>query len=337
MKTFALTLAVLVLANQPVRAEYAAPKLRVAAVDGAMLVHPPEALAYPVRGPMAAGALELVPGTLIEVTEGTASFESDLHARIIAPGGSMFRISTADPEGRRGLRVSGVPDAAPFSIEAAGAKLTLRGGRVAVYDGGRVEVESRGVFLAPGSVLSAGESLTVSIAGGGGGMTPGDKLSLNLPSERGFRAPQVAAAFEPPGGAFGPQAAAEPETARPPEAAPIGARPEAGAKAEAAPAPKRAARHKKASGAMLASKPVEFDAADSSLRNAVGAVPASPAVPRTLQTPDLALQAPLEPGVPSYHALRERWPFSRNQTLGAAAIACMALLVALEAAGWRPR
>ncbi len=291
MRTFALTLAVLFLTVPSTRAEDGAPRLRLSALEGRLLVHPPEALTYPLTGPVAPGGLEIAPGTIIEAVSGEASFESDLHARIVAPAGSMFRVSTAEPEGRRGLRVSGVPDAGPLTVEAAGAKLTLwAGGRVAVYDGGRIEVESAGVLLAPGSVLREGESITAALTPGRFSMVPGDSISLNLPLERGFKEPQVAAAA----------------------------------------APERPHRRRKAPGPVVARAPKEFEDKDAAMRDAVAAGPAAPMAPRALETPPLALEPMPEGGMPRYDALRERWPFSRDQTLGFAALACMALLAVIE-------
>ncbi|TBR17242.1 hypothetical protein EPO15_17325 [bacterium] len=183
MRLLVLALTVLVLSGGTSRAADGDSRLSVTSLDGVLLVFPPDAGPYPIEGPTAAGIHMLVPGSIVQVTAGRATFDSDLHARLFARSGSIFRFGVAEPSSRNGLRVSALSDAAPLDVQIGAAKLTLsRGGRVAVYDGGCVEVEGSAATLAPGHELRAGESMRVSMfRRPGGGLTPGDGLALNVP------------------------------------------------------------------------------------------------------------------------------------------------------------
>ena len=150
-------LAVLLGAAWPARAEYGAPRVRVAELDGEMRVLVAGSLAYTMRGPVTGDEFEFWPGTVIEVVAGRAVFESDVQARIIAPAGSMFRVSMAED---RGLRVTSIPGSLPVSVEVGDFALALwQGGVLAVHDGGRLEVENGGVYRVPGGLRGAGEEL----------------------------------------------------------------------------------------------------------------------------------------------------------------------------------
>lgn len=231
MKPLVLTLAALAFASGATRAAEYDMRLTVTRLDGAVLVHPPSGDPYSIVGPDAGGAFKLLPGSVIQVTEGSAVFDSELHARLFAPKGTVFTFSAADPEGRSGLRVRSLSEAAPLAMEIGRARLSLaNGGGVAVYDAGCVEVERPSVLLARGTELREGESLSVARYGRPGpGLTPRDTLTLDVPRRAPF-APSVARFSRP-------------ELERPLE---------------------------------LASNPFDFDPADVTLRNALGAEPGLP-------------------------------------------------------------
>lgn len=184
-----VVLAVLAVAA-PLRAEYGVPRLRIASLDGELRVTVRDSLTYALRGPVSSDELGFWPGTVIEVLSGEASFESDLHARIEAPAGALFRISVAEPDGRRGLRVTSLPGGMPVSVELGGRGFAVwRGGSLAVYDGGRVEVDNPEVYRLPGSLPGSGDSLAAALEETGISLTPGDAYALELPAERGFPEP----------------------------------------------------------------------------------------------------------------------------------------------------
>jgi hypothetical protein len=231
MKPLVLALAVLTSAAGTPRAADYDMRLTVTRLDGAVLVHPPAGDPYSIVGPDAGGAFKLLPGSVVQVTAGSAAFDSDLHAKLFAPQGAIFTFTVADPEGRSGLRVRALSETAPLAMEIGGARLSLsRGGGVAVYDAGCVQVERPSVLMDRGTVLREGESLQVALYGRPGpGLTPGDTLTLDVPRRASF-APSVARF-------------ARPEMERPLE---------------------------------LAANPFDFDPADVTLRNALGAEPGLP-------------------------------------------------------------
>lgn len=193
MKPLVLTLAVLASAAGTPRAAEHDMRLTVTSLDGAVLVHPPSGDPYSIVGPDAGGVFKLLPGSVIQVTEGSAVFDSELNARLFAPRGTLFTFSVADPEGRSGLRVRALSETAPLAMEIGTARLSLaHGGGVAVYDAGCVEVERPSVLLDRGTELREGESLSVALYGRPGpGLSPGDTLTLDVPRRRPF-APSVA-------------------------------------------------------------------------------------------------------------------------------------------------
>lgn len=231
MKPLVLTLAVLASAAGTPRAAEFDMRLTVTRLDGAVLVHPPSGDPYSIVGPDVGGAFKLLPGSVIQVTAGSAAFDSDLHAKLFASQGAIFTFTTADPDGRSGLRVRALSETAPLAMEIGGARLSLsRGGGVAVYDEGCLEVERPSVLLAKGAEFREGESLRVALYGRPGpGLTPGDTLTLDVPRRAPF-APSVARLTRP-------------ELERPLE---------------------------------LAANPFDFDPADVTLRNALGAEPGFP-------------------------------------------------------------
>lgn len=134
-------------------------------------------------------------GTVVEVVDGEAVYESDIHATVwAAAGGAFFYQGEGDM-----LRVASIPGKGLVEIAWAGTRLHLiDGGRVALREGGTVEVEAAGVGLADGSELSVGETLTVGLAGRrGGGLRPGDSLSLNVPEKSAFSLAAVEPVAEP--------------------------------------------------------------------------------------------------------------------------------------------
>lgn len=168
----------------PLRAEYGAPRVRVAQIEGEIRVRAADSVTYTMRGPVTGGELEFWPGTLVEVTSGWALFESDLRASVIAPARSMFLVSMAEG---RGLRVTSVPGTLPVTVRVGGFDFAVwRGGSLSVHDGGRVEVESDGVYRVPGGLAGEGEELAAALAENGDSLTPRDALALDLPRERGF-------------------------------------------------------------------------------------------------------------------------------------------------------
>lgn len=329
MKSLLLALAALTLTAGALRSAEDGPRLSVTGVDGEVWVRPPQAPAYPLRGPVVSGALTLIPGSIIEVSSGTAAFDSDLNAALFARAGTLFHFAEAEPQGRGGLRVWGLLGAAPLRLEIGGTRLDLwGGGRVAVYDGGFVEVEADEVALAQGSELREGESMRVStVARPGRGLTPGDLLSLNIPARRAVAALSAPALPERPEPA--PLEARAPEEERTTMVSePLPAPRLSLARVRPKPAEAPAAE------TLLARAPMEFDSGDATLRNAVGAAPAGPATPpgppaplapRVLETPPPAVEAAAEP-----YTWRERWQQRRTQVLGAAALALTALLLFIE-------
>lgn len=186
-----ILLAVLLSAACPARAEYGAPRLRIVALEGELRVRVKDSLAYSMRGPvtMSADELEFWPGTVVEVVSGRAVFESDVHARVIAPGGSMFRVSMAE---NRGLRVTSLPGTLPVTVRVGDLELAVwQGGSLSVHDGGRIDVENAGVYRVPGGLRGEGEDLAAMLAETGISLTEGDSLSLDLPRGRGFPARQA--------------------------------------------------------------------------------------------------------------------------------------------------
>ncbi|TBR20815.1 hypothetical protein EPO15_11965 [bacterium] len=163
----------------PVRADWGVPRLRVTELEGTMRVRVSDSLTNSLRGPVSADELEFWPGTVVEVTSGRAVFESDVHARVIAPAGSMFRVSAAEG---RGLRVTSLPGTLPVSVEVGDFALAVwQGGSLAVYDGGRVEVDNAGVYRVPGGLKGSGAELEEALAETGISLTPGDSLSVDVP------------------------------------------------------------------------------------------------------------------------------------------------------------
>lgn len=134
-------------------------------------------------------------GTVVEVVDGEAVYESDIHATVWASAGGAF---TYLSEGNR-LRIGSVPGKGPVQVDWAGTRLHLvDGGRVALIEGGIVEVESAGVGIAGGSELSAGERLTVAASGRPGmGLRPGDSMSLDVPEKRPFALASAEPVAEP--------------------------------------------------------------------------------------------------------------------------------------------
>lgn len=138
-------------------------------------------------------------GTTVEVVEGEAVYESDIHATVWASAGGAFSYETEDGL----IYVSAVRGKGPVEVDWAGARLRLiDGGRVALMEGGVIVVERAGVEFAAGSELAAGESLTVGIEGRSrAGLMPGDILSLNVPVKRPFMLaagePMAEPTFEP--------------------------------------------------------------------------------------------------------------------------------------------
>lgn len=174
----AVILAVLAVAC-PVRAEYGAARLRIAALEGEMRVRVGDSLAYTLKGPVTGDELEFWPGTVVEVVSGRAVFESDVRARVIAPAGSMFRVSMAEG---RGLRVTSLPGTLPVTVRVGDFELAVwQGGSLSVRDGGRIEVENAGVYRVPGGLRGEGEDLAAMLAETGIGLAPGDSLSLGPP------------------------------------------------------------------------------------------------------------------------------------------------------------
>lgn len=172
----AVILAVLAVAC-PVRAEYGAPRLRVAVLEGELRVRVGDSLAYTLKGPVTGDELEFWPGTVVEVVSGRALFESDVHARVIAPAGSMFRVSKAEG---RGLRVTSIPGTLPVTVRVGDFELAAwQGGSLSVRDGGRIDVENAGVYRVPGGLK--GEDLEAALAETGISLTPGDSVSVDLP------------------------------------------------------------------------------------------------------------------------------------------------------------
>lgn len=134
-------------------------------------------------------------GTTVEVVEGEAVYESDIHATVWAAAGGAFSYETE--EGL--IRVSAVRGKGPVQVGWGGARLRLvDGGRVTLMEGGTIVVERAGVELAAGSELTAGESMTVGINGRPGmGLQPGDMMSLNVPVKRSFSLAAVEPVAEP--------------------------------------------------------------------------------------------------------------------------------------------
>lgn len=184
-------LVALMAAACPVRAEYGAPRLRVAALAGEMRIRVADSLLYSMRGPATGDELEFWPGTVVEMVSGRAVFESDVPARLIAPAGSMFRVSMAEGGG---LRVASIPGTLPVTVRVGDFQLAAwQGGVLSVYDGGRIEVENAGVYRVPGGLSGAGTDLAAALAETGISLTPGDSISLDLPGGRGFPARPAAA------------------------------------------------------------------------------------------------------------------------------------------------
>lgn len=186
----------------PLRAEYGAPRVRIAELDGEIRVRAADSVTYTMRGPVTGDELEFWPGTLIEVTSGRAVFETDLRARVIAPAGSMFLVSMAEG---RGLRVTSIPGTLPVTVRVGDFDFAVwRGGSLSVHDGGRVDVETDGIYRVPGGLTGEGEELAATLAEAGESLTPRDSLSLDLPRGRGFPArpadaPLLAARLPDPG------------------------------------------------------------------------------------------------------------------------------------------
>lgn len=134
-------------------------------------------------------------GTTVEVVDGEAVYESDIHATVWASAGGAFSYETE--EGL--IRVAAVRGKGPVEVDWAGTRLRLiDDGRVALMDGGVVVVERAGVELASGSELAAGESMTVGIVDRPRtGLMPGDTLSLNVPEKRPFTLAAVEPVAEP--------------------------------------------------------------------------------------------------------------------------------------------
>ena len=150
-------------------------------------------------------------GTVVEVVDGEAVYESDIHATVWASSGGAF---TYQIEGAM-LRIGSIPGKGPVEVDWAGTRLMLSdGGRVALIEGGLVHVEAAGVELADGSELSQGESLTLDLASRPRvGLQPGDSMSLNVPVKRPFALASVEPVAEP---TFEPLAAAPmPEVSTP--------------------------------------------------------------------------------------------------------------------------
>ncbi|MBI3298242.1 MAG: hypothetical protein HYZ75_08770 [Elusimicrobia bacterium] len=305
MKTLLLSVALLALLASPVRAAEGDPRLRMDSLAGEVVVRPPGLPGLTLDGPLVDGeVVGLAPGTEVDMgAGGAASFESDLHARILAGPGSKFLFGVAEPYGRRGLRVMLLGASAPLVLEVSGAKLALsEGGTVSVYDGGGVVVEGGGVSLAGGSVLKAGESITAWTGADPGRMSAGDSLELDAPFGRWFPERSFASAD------FQPDVEAGPEPAIAIAAAP--------------PAAKRAKRAIKTDSLLASSQRLEAER-DRALRDALSAQPAPAAMPG--QAAGMPLESPVVP------AGQRRWPFSRTQTLGGAAVLLTILLAAVEA------
>lgn len=173
-----ILLAVFLSPMSPLRAEYGAPRLRVAALEGEMRVRVADSLAYTMKGPVTGEELEFWPATVVEVISGRAVFESDLRAHVIAPAGAIFRVSMAEG---RGLRVTSIPGTLPVSVRVGGFELAVwDGGSLAVHAGGRIEVENPGVYRVPGGLKGEGEELAAELVETGISLNPGDSLALDL-------------------------------------------------------------------------------------------------------------------------------------------------------------
>lgn len=169
------------------------------------------------------------PGSVVRVLEGSAVFESDLHATVRAGKGDAFHFTTLAPEhGRMGaVRIAAI-ETEPKALEIAvgGEKFKLRkGGAISIVPTGRGEVTVKSewgdVNLAAGSkakngsirakahAMGAGESLIIPVSEGTGFDGPAMSLAgldITRKSETRFqarsdgRAEETKAAGVPDGG-----------------------------------------------------------------------------------------------------------------------------------------
>ncbi|MBI3299027.1 MAG: hypothetical protein HYZ75_12725 [Elusimicrobia bacterium] len=194
----ALTLSLIVAAGSEVRSAETAPRLQVAELSGALELgeREHEDATFNRRQP------QLMAGTVVRVTSGTARFESDNHVDVSAVKGDSFlyKASAAPTEGEPGVlslsAVGGEPSA--VAVGVGGLKLGLGSEGAVDIASARgnsdVQVTAGRVDILEGSVLKEGESLVVdSSVGVGTGLRRGDRVSVMVPLDEGF----TLAAMEP--------------------------------------------------------------------------------------------------------------------------------------------
>lgn len=136
----------------------------------------------------------ILPGSEVHVLNGTALFQTDSQVTVAVAAGDAF-LFTAEPAGEAvppSIRISALGADTSLHLDFDGKRFLLRDyGAVEIGYGSEGETPVRVlggmVALLPGTVLTAGESITVSTtARVGGGMSPDDSLVAWVPKERGF-------------------------------------------------------------------------------------------------------------------------------------------------------
>lgn len=182
------TMAVLLLlsavrADMPEPASAAGPGLRISRLNGRLEISPDEDAAPARKLP------SLRSGSVIRVLEGTAAFESDLHATVRAGEGDVFRFTAVRAEGSRAasLRIAAL-EREPRSLEVSVGdyKFRLRKGGAlsitAAWPGEAVvKSDARGVEFAPGSMTGEGRILSK-----GRRVAAGVGISVPVPEKPGY-------------------------------------------------------------------------------------------------------------------------------------------------------
>lgn len=136
----------------------------------------------------------IVPGTEVRVLSGTALFQTDSQATIMATEGDGFVFSAQPRQGATspGMNIKAVGKETSLHLAFGGKRYLLRehGSVDIAYDADdRTSVTVAGGYVAllPGTFLHAGESITFSTSSvAGSTMRPGDSLAAWMPKDRGF-------------------------------------------------------------------------------------------------------------------------------------------------------
>lgn len=162
-----------------------APALRLTRLGGRVEIEPDAASPAP-----AARLPYLRAGSIVRVLEGTAAFDSDIHATVRAGEGDCFRFlssAAVGPAGGPTLRVAAVErEPRALEVSVGDYKFRLRkGGALSISTAWPgelvVRADARGVELAPGSATLDGKLLSSARR-----LEPGQGLHVAAPESPGF-------------------------------------------------------------------------------------------------------------------------------------------------------